>query len=55
MIYVVGSGPAGVSCAMALLQKGVQVTLLDLGLELDAKASDQLVKLQSLGPEKWQS
>lgn len=55
MIYVVGSGPAGVSCAMALLQQGVQVTLLDAGLELDPERSDQLVRLQGLGPDKWQS
>ena len=54
MVYVVGSGPAGVSCASALLEKGVQVTLLDSGLELDAQRSDQLVELRRLGPERWQ-
>ena len=54
MIYVVGSGPAGVSCAVALMQKGVRVTLLDSGLELDSTRSDQLVNLQDLGPENWQ-
>ena len=54
MIFVVGSGPAGVSCATALLQKGVQVTLVDPGLELDSETLDRLVKLQGLGPEKWQ-
>lgn len=54
MIYVVGSGPAGVSCAKALLQKEVSVTLLDAGLELESSRSDQLVKLQSLGSDRWQ-
>jgi len=54
MIFVVGSGPAGVSCASALLKQGVQVTLLDPGLELDSEASDRIVKLKGLGPEKWQ-
>ena len=55
MIYVVGSGPAGVSCAIALLQKGAQVTLLDPGLELEPDRISQLVKLRSLGPQNWQS
>jgi choline dehydrogenase-like flavoprotein len=55
MIYVVGSGPAGVSCARALLGKGAKVTLLDVGLELELERSDQLVRLRSLSPEKWRS
>ena len=55
MIYVIGSGPAGVSCAMALLEKGAKVTLLDPGLELEPERTSQLVKLRSLGPENWQS
>jgi choline dehydrogenase-like flavoprotein len=55
MNYVVGSGPAGVSCAMALLQKGAQVTLLEPGLELEPERSQQLIKLQAIAPETWQS
>lgn len=39
---------------MALLRKGVPVTLLDSGLELDSRRSQQLAHLRSLGPEKWQ-
>lgn len=35
MIYVVGSGPAGVSAAFALVKKGVEVTMLDVGIELE--------------------
>ena len=31
-IIVIGSGPAGLSCTMALLKKGIQVTLLDIGV-----------------------
>lgn len=34
MIYVIGSGPAGISCAAALLERGCDVTLLDVGLTL---------------------
>lgn len=55
MIYVVGSGPAGVSCAMALLQKGQQVTLVDPGLDLEPTLVDRLANLRRLGPEKWQA
>ena len=29
---VIGSGPAGLSCTIALLKKGIQVTLLDIGV-----------------------
>ncbi len=34
--YVIGSGPAGVSAAVALLRRGCQVRMLDAGLELEA-------------------
>jgi choline dehydrogenase-like flavoprotein len=39
MIFVIGSGPAGVSCAAALLARGLSVTMLDasVGLEEDKK------------------
>ena len=53
MMYVVGSGPSGVSCATALLKKGARVTLVDPGLELEHGRSDQLVKLRRVDPEKW--
>ena len=33
--YVVGSGPAGVACARALLDKGVRVVMLDGGTRLE--------------------
>lgn len=35
MIYVIGSGPSGVSAAVALLGRGCEVTMLDAGLELE--------------------
>lgn len=54
MCCVVGSGPAGVSCAMALLQKGVKVTLIDVGLELEPARTDQLTRLQTREPDDWQ-
>ena len=54
MIYVIGSGPAGISCTWALLQKGAQVTLLDVGLELEPERSNRLDKIRKLEPEQWQ-
>ena len=35
MLYVVGSGPAGLSSARALLASGFKVTMLDAGMELE--------------------
>ena len=37
-MYVIGSGPAGVSCAKALLHQGAAVTMLDAGVRLDSSA-----------------
>jgi choline dehydrogenase-like flavoprotein len=54
MIYVVGSGPAGVSCATALLQKGVRVTLIDPGLELEPERARKVLNLQIIGADGWQ-
>ena len=50
---VVGSGPAGVACAKALLDRGKKVLMLDSGLSL---ASDRLQLVQQLKgsrPEAW--
>lgn len=42
MIYVIGSGPAGVSCAKALLSRGAHVTMLDAGNEPEEKITEKL-------------
>jgi cation diffusion facilitator CzcD-associated flavoprotein CzcO len=34
-VYVIGSGPSGIYAAMALMTKGIPVTMLDAGLELE--------------------
>ena len=47
MIYVVGSGPAGVSCAYALVHKGIEVTMLDAGIELEPEARAVVNKMQN--------
>lgn len=35
MMYVVGSGPAGAACAFALVERGLEVTMLDAGIDLE--------------------
>ncbi len=47
MIFVIGSGPAGVSCAAALLERGVCVTILDAGIELDENKRKVLTATQT--------
>jgi choline dehydrogenase-like flavoprotein len=36
-VFVVGSGPAGISCAQALVDDGYSVIILDAGIELEAE------------------
>jgi choline dehydrogenase-like flavoprotein len=53
MFVVVGSGPAGVACAHALLQRGARVTMLDAGLDLEAHRKAQVATLRSKSPQQW--
>ena len=53
MVYVVGSGPAGVSVAHALLKQGAKVTMLDAGLELESERSRLLDSLSRTTPDEW--
>ena len=55
MHYVVGSGPTGVACARALLAQGVQVTMLDAGLQLEPEREAQIRSLQALPFAEWAS
>lgn len=52
-IYVVGSGPSGISCAYALVNKGLDVTLLDGGVELEEWRLNIIKKLQNTNSEEW--
>jgi choline dehydrogenase-like flavoprotein len=52
-VLVVGSGPAGVACATALLDQGAHVTMLDAGLELEPIRRSQLADLQSVAFNSW--
>ena len=53
MIFVIGSGPAGVACAGALLDAGAKVTMLDAGLELESSRRTQVANLQSIPSTSW--
>ncbi|MGA2245328.1 MAG: hypothetical protein ABSH48_10030 [Verrucomicrobiota bacterium] len=50
---VIGSGPAGVACAQALLQRGAKVVLLDAGLSLEKPRADLVAKMGAQPPEAW--
>jgi len=53
MIYVVGSGPAGVASAWALVEQGLDVTMLDAGLDLEPERRAALHELQRTEFEAW--
>lgn len=53
MIYVVGSGPAGVSAAKALIRGGHRVTMLDAGLELEPERQAVVHQLANQEPGDW--
>lgn len=53
MYYVVGSGPAGISCAQALIAAGKEVTILDSGLQLDAGRSQAIRSLAAIDAADW--
>lgn len=48
MLYVIGSGPAGVSVTKALLARGQHVTLLDVGIELESHLQELREELRIL-------
>lgn len=53
MNLVIGSGPAGVACAHALLDRGVPVTLIDGGVSLDADRQAMVRRLAAASPAEW--
>ena len=53
MNLVIGSGPAGVSLAMALIARGQSVTLLDGGQTLSPGLVDKRDALAARSPEDW--
>ena len=55
MHCVIGSGPAGVACARALLARGATVRMLDAGLELEPDRARLVHELASVKPPAWPS
>ena len=52
-MIVVGSGPAGVACAYALLKKGHSVLMLDVGRDLEPGVQARVERMRSSEPESW--
>lgn len=52
---VVGSGPAGIACAKALVRRGVQVEMIDVGEQLSPDRTALKQRLAAAAPEDWQA
>ena len=50
---VIGSGPAGVACAHALLERGAQVLMLDAGLSLEPDRAALIAEMSQTSPSEW--
>lgn len=55
MYYVIGSGPAGVAAATALIRRGISVTMLDAGGELEPEQATLAAQLGAQHPEAWRA
>ncbi|MEX0649646.1 MAG: GMC family oxidoreductase N-terminal domain-containing protein [Candidatus Andersenbacteria bacterium] len=54
-VVVIGSGPAGVACASALLEQGVHVHMLDVGETLEPEQAALVQQLRSQPKKSWPS
>ena len=53
MYYVIGSGPAGIAAAAALISAGSEVTLLDVGIELDEEREVRRQRMATRDASEW--
>jgi choline dehydrogenase-like flavoprotein len=53
MFVVVGSGPAGIACARRLLERNLDVTMLDAGVSLEKDKEQLLAPLRTQPQEAW--
>ncbi|MEJ0088398.1 MAG: GMC oxidoreductase [Limisphaerales bacterium] len=53
MHCVIGSGPAGVACAKALLARGASVLMLDAGIELEPDRAHIVQQCAEVKPDTW--
>ena len=51
--YIIGSGPTGVAAAKALLDRGLNVTMLDAGVTLEKSKQLALDQTASTSPAEW--
>ncbi|MFM7818644.1 MAG: hypothetical protein ACKPGI_16985, partial [Verrucomicrobiota bacterium] len=49
----IGSGPAGVSAAMALIGMGERVTMVDAGLTLEPERQNRVGSMSKKSPSDW--
>jgi choline dehydrogenase-like flavoprotein len=52
-VAVVGSGTSGIFAAHALAARGLQVTILDVGEELEGQRQAAVSRMHDLDPEDW--
>jgi len=53
MIYVIGSGHAGISAVVTLVEAGLALILLDGGLTLEPEREQAIRRLEQQLPEQW--
>jgi choline dehydrogenase-like flavoprotein len=53
VICIVGSGPAGVACAHALVSRGIPVTMLDAGVEMEPDLRQVLTTMSAQPASAW--
>jgi choline dehydrogenase-like flavoprotein len=53
MHCVIGSGPSGVACAQALLDRGLTVHMLDAGLQLEPERAERVAAMSRQSPAEW--
>ncbi len=53
MYYILGSGPASISCAMALVRQGAPVTILDAGRTLEPERAAVVARMAQQEKGAW--
>lgn len=51
--FVIGSGPAGVAAAAALIEQGRKVTMLDVGERIEPSKAAIRTRMSSVEPDQW--
>ena len=52
---VIGSGPAGVACTRALIERGIRVTILDVGKSYNRETLASIRRLQVTPLDEWKN